>query len=196
MNACLTTPCIIRETSEGTTRVPLLDEMFQRREIQCTGEINRESVYSMILQLRYLQAQDPEKEITIYINSPGGSVADGLALIDTMAALRCPIRTVCMGTAASMAALIFVSGNERDIMPHARVMIHDPLTSGGVGGSALKLDAIAKDLMRTREITAQILSDYTGHSIEEVYEKTANDTYFSAKEAMEWGLADHIIHEI
>lgn len=196
MNACLTTPCIIKETSEGTTRIPILDEMFQRREIQCTGEINRESVYSMILQLRYLQAQDPEKEITIYINSPGGSVADGLALIDTMAALRCPIRTVCMGTAASMAALIFVSGNERDIMPHARVMIHDPLISGGVGGSALKLDAIARDLMRTREITAQILSDYTGHSIEEVYEKTANDTYFSAKEAMEWGLADHIIHEI
>lgn len=196
MNTYLTTPCIIRETSEGTTRIPILDEMFQRREIQCTGEINRESVYSMILQLRYLQAQDPEKEITIYINSPGGSVADGLALIDTMAALRCPIRTVCMGTAASMAALIFVSGNERDIMPHARVMIHDPLISGGVGGSALKLDAIAKDLMRTREITAQILSDYTGHSIEEVYEKTANDTYFSAKEAMEWGLADHIIHVI
>lgn len=196
MNAYLTTPCIIKETSEGTTRVPILDEMFQRREIQCTGEINRESVYSMILQLRYLQAQDPEKEITIYINSPGGSVADGLALIDTMAVLRCPIRTVCMGTAASMAALIFVSGNERDIMPHARVMIHDPLISGGVGGSALKLDAIAKDLMRTREITAQILSDYTGHSIEEVYEKTANDTYFSAKEAMEWGLADHIIHVI
>lgn len=196
MNAYLTTPCIIKETSEGTTRVPILDEMFQRREIQCTGEINRESVYSMILQLRYLQAQDPEKEITIYINSPGGSVADGLALIDTMAALRCPIRTVCMGTAASMAALIFVSGNERDIMPHARVMIHDPLISGGVGGSALKLDAIAKDLMRTREITAQILSDYTGHTLEEVYEKTANDTCFDAKEAMEWGLADHIIHEI
>lgn len=196
MNPYLTTPCIIRETCEGTVRIPIQDEMYQRREIQCNGEINKESVYSMILQLRYLQTQDPEKEITIYINSPGGSVADGLALIDTMAALHCPIRTVCMGTAASMAALIFASGNERDIMPHARVMIHDPLISGGVGGSALKLDAIAKDLMHTREVTAQILSDCTGHSIEEIYEKTATDTYFDAKEALEWGLADRIIHEI
>ena len=105
MNPYLTTPCIIRETCEGTVRIPIQDEMYQRREIQCNGEINKESVYSMILQLRYLQTQDPEKEITIYINSPGGSVADGLALIDTMAALHCPIRTVCMGTAASMAAL-------------------------------------------------------------------------------------------
>ena len=196
MNPYLTIPCIICETCEGTVRIPIQDEMYQRREIQCNGEINKESVYSMILQLRYLQTQDPEKEITIYINSPGGSVADGLALIDTMAALHCPIRTVCMGTAASMAALIFASGNERDIMPHARVMIHDPLISGGVGGSALKLDAIAKDLMHTREVTAQILSDCTGHSIEEIYEKTATDTYFDAKEALEWGLADRIIHEI
>ena len=177
-------------------RIPIQDEMYQCREIQCNGEINKESVYSMILQLRYLQTQDPEKEITIYINSPGGSVSDGLALIDAMAALRCPIRTVCMGTAASMAALIFACGNERDIMPHARVMMHDPLIPGGVGGSALKLDAIAKDLMHTREVTAQILADYTGHSIEEIYEMTATDTYFDAKEALEWGLADRIIHEI
>lgn len=196
MNTYVTTPCIIRETCEGTVRVPIQDEMYQRREIQCNGEINNESVYSMILQLRHLQAQDPEKEVTIYINSPGGSVSDGLALIDTMAALRCPIRTVYMGTAASMSALIFASGNEREIMPHARVMIHDPLISGGVGGSALKLDAIAKDLMRTREITAQILADCTGHSIEEIYEKMASDTYFDAKEALEWGIADRIIHEI
>ena len=196
MNPYLSTPCIIRETCEGTVRIPIQDEMYQCREIQCNGEINKESVYSMVLQLRYLQSQDDTKEITIYINSPGGSVSDGLALIDTMAALRCPIRTVCMGTAASMAALIFASGNSRDIMPHARVMIHDPLIPGGVGGSALKLDAIAKDLMRTREITAQILADCTGHTLEEVYTKTAQDTYFTAEEALEWGLADRIIHEI
>lgn len=189
-------PCIVRETSVGLEKLQLADAMFQRREIQCNGEINKEMVYSVILQLRYLQTQDPEKEITIYVNSPGGSVSDGLALIDVMAALRCPIRTVCMGTAASMAALIFASGNKRDMMPHARIMIHDPLISGGVGGSALTLDAIARDLMHTREVTAQILADCTGHTIAEVYEKTATDTYFDAKEALEWGLADRIIHEI
>ena len=195
MSNCYT-PCILRETSEGTVRIPIQDEMYQRREIQLTGDIDTESVNSAILQLRHLQSLDADKEITIYINSPGGSVSDGLALIDTMAALRCPIRTVCMGTAASMGALIFASGSSRDMLPHARVMIHDPLISGGVGGSALKLDAIAKDLMRTREVTAQILADCTGHTIEEIYEKTASDTYFSAQEALEWGLADRIIHEI
>ena len=195
MSNCYT-PCILRETSEGTVRIPIQDELYQRREIQLTGDIDTESVNGAILQLRHLHSLDDKAEITIYINSPGGSVSDGLALIDTMAALRCPIRTVCMGTAASMGALIFASGSSRDMLPHARVMIHDPLISGGVGGSALKVDALAKDLMRTREVTAQILADCTGHSIEEIYEKTAQDTYFDAKEALEWGLADRIIHEI
>lgn len=190
------TPCIVRETSEGTTRIPLADDMLQRREIQLTGDIDSTSVSSAILQLRYLQAQDSTKEITVYINSPGGSVPDGLALVDVMGALSCPIKTVCLGTATSMAALIFASGNERHITEHSRVMIHDPLLSGGVGGSALKVDALAKDLMYTREVTAKILSERTGRTIEEVYEKTKNDTYFSAEEALKWGLADRIIHEI
>ena len=123
-----------------------------------------------VLPLSYSSADDPNA-----IQKLEAIVSDELALIDTMAALRCPIRTVCMGTAASMAALIFASGNSRDIMPHARVMIHDPLIPGGVGGSALKLDAIAKALIRTREITAQILADCTGHTLEEVYTKTAQD---------------------
>lgn len=190
------TPCIVRETSEGTTRIPIADELLQRREIHLTGEITAESVNGTILQLRYLQTQDPDKEITIYINSPGGSVSDGLALIDVMGALRCPIRTVCMGMAASMAALIFASGHERQITEHSRIMIHDPRVSGGVGGDALHLYATAKDLMHTREVTAQILAGCTGHSIEEIYEKTETDTYFTAQEALEWGLADKIIHEI
>lgn len=189
------TPCIIRETSEGTTRIPIADEMLQHREIQLLGEIDTESVNGTILQLRYLQAQEPEKEITIYINSPGGSVPDGLALIDVMGALRCPIRTVCMGTAASMAALIFACGNDRHITGHSRVMIHDPRV-GRVGGDALHLYATAKDLMQTREVTARILADCTGHTLDEVYAKTEDDTYFTAQEALDWGLADKIIREI
>lgn len=190
------TPCIVRETSEGTTRIPIQDELYQRREIQLTGDIDAESVNSVILQLRYLQAQDPEREIVVYINSPGGSVPDGLALVDVMGALSCPIKTVCLGTAASMAALVFASGNERHITEHSRVMVHDPLLAGGVGGPALKVDALAKDLMYTREVTAKILSERTGHTVEEVYAKTAQDTYFDAQEALDWGLADRIIHEI
>ena len=189
-------PAVIERTSEGIQRCEIQDVMLQRREIDCVGEINRESVNAIILQLRYLQSLDNAKEITIFVNSPGGSIDDGLALIDVMAALRCPIRTVFVGLAASMGALLFASGDKRDILPHGRVMIHDPLIAGGVGGSALKLDAVARDLMKARETIAQILSDRTGHTIEEVYEKTAADTYFDAQEALEWGLADRIIHEI
>ena len=189
-------PAVIERTSEGIQRCEIQDVMLQRREIDCVGKIDRESVNAIILQLRYLQSLDNAKEITIFVNSPGGSIDDGLALIDVMAALRCPIRTVCVGLAASMGALLFASGDKRDILPHGRVMIHDPLIAGGVGGSALKLDAVARDLMKARATIAQILSDRTGHTVEEVYEKTANDTYFDAQEALEWGLADRIIHEI
>lgn len=189
-------PAVIERTSEGIQRYAIQDVMLQRREIDCVGEIDRGSVNALILQLRYLQSQDDTKEITLYINSPGGSIDDGLALIDAMAALRCPIRTVCMGLAASMGALILASGSSRDILPHGRVMIHDPLIAGGVGGSALKLDAVARNLMKARETIAQILSERTGHTLEEVYEKTSVDTYFDAQEAVAWGLADRIIHEI
>lgn len=189
-------PHIIKETSEGLNRIPVQDLLFQNREIQCVGEITPVSVESMILQLRYLQQEDAEKEITMYINSPGGEVDSGLALYDVMRAIRCPIRTVCTGTAASMAAILFLSGNQRDMLPHSKVMIHDPLIPGGVGGSALKLDSIAKNIMQTRQTIAEIIADNTGKSLDEVLAKTASDSYFDAKEAVEWGLADRIIYEL
>lgn len=196
MNLCLMTPHIIKESSEGTTYCPIQDELFNsRRSIEVIGEINCESVYSLILQLRYLHSADPEKEITMYINSPGGSVSDGLALYDVMAGISCPIRTVCVGMAASMGSLLFAAGNKRDMLPHATVMIHDPLTTG-ISGSALSVDQASRRLMETREITASILADHTGHTIEEVYEKTRQDSYFNAQEAVDWNLADRIIHGI
>ena len=132
----------------------------------------------------------------MFINSPGGSVASGLALYDVMQAVRCPVRTVCTGIAASMAALLFVSGSSRDMLPHARVMIHDPLIPGSIGGPALKIDALAKDLMQARKTTAAIIAAHTGKSLDEVYAKTATDSYFNAAEAVAWGLADRIIHEL
>jgi ATP-dependent Clp protease protease subunit len=196
MNLFLMTPNIIKESSEGTTYCPIQDELFNsRRSIEVVGEITRETVYSLILQLRYLHSADPEKEITMYINSPGGSVIDGLALYDVMKGISCPIRTVCVGMAASMGSLLFAAGNERDILPHAKVMIHDPLTTG-ISGSALSVEEAGKRLMETREITASILAGHTGHTIEEVYEKTKKDSYFNAQEAVDWHLADRIITEI
>ncbi len=189
-------PSLIRETSEGFSRCAIQDEMFQRREIECVGEITEESVYSLILQLRYLASENPDAAITMFINSPGGSVTSGLALYDVMQAIRCPVRTVCTGIAASMAALLFISGSSREMLPHARVMVHDPLIPGGIGGTALKIDALAKDLMQVRETTAAIIAAHTGRSLDEVYAKTATDSYFNAGEAVAWGLADRIIHEL
>ena len=189
-------PNIIRETSEGLNQIPIQDILFQRREVECIGEITEDSVAALILQLRYLHREAPEQEITMYINSPGGEVSSGLALYDVMKAIQCPIRTVCVGTAASMAAILFLSGDKRDMLAHSKVMIHDPLIPGGIGGSALKVDAVARNLMQTRQTIANIISRHTGKSLEDVLAKTASDSYFDAEQAVKWGLADRIIHEL
>lgn len=196
MNPYFITPNIIKETSNGTTYCPIQDELFtKRRCVEVVGEITRESVYSLILQLRCLHYADPGKEIAMYINSPGGSVTDGLALYDVMEAVKCPIRTVCVGMAASMGALLFAAGDEREMLPHAEIMIHDPLTTG-ISGSALSIEEAGRRLMGVRQTMAEIFSAHTGHTVEEVYEKTRQDSWFSAQEAVAWELADRIIHEI
>lgn len=187
------TPNIIKETCEGTACIPLRDALFRRREIYCTGEIDAETANGIIVQLHFLALEDPEKEITLYINSPGGEVSSGLAVYDAMQAVSCPVKTVCIGMAASMAALLFAAGARREMLPHGRVLIHDPLIPGNLAGSALKIDSVAKDLMQTRETVGRILAEHTGHSLDEVLEKTATDCYFSAPEAVAWGLADCII---
>ena len=188
-------PNIIRETSEGLNQIPIQDILFQRREVECIGEITEDSVAALIIQLRYLHREAPEQEITMYINSPGGEVSSGLALYDVMKAIQCPIRTVCVGTAASMAAILFLSGDKRDMLAHSKVMIHDPLIPGGICDSALKVDAVARNLMQTRQTIADIISRHTGKSLEDVLAKTASDSYFGAEQAVKWGLADRIIHE-
>lgn len=183
---------IIKESSRGYDLIPIQDEMLSHREVELVGEVNADSVNALVRELRYLQRQDPEAPITLYINSPGGSVDSGMALYDVMRAISCPVRTVCVGLAASMAALLFISGAERNMLPHSRIMIHDPLITQ-TGGSALKLKAISDDLMETRRITAKVIADHSGKSMEEILVKTSTDSYFRAEEAVEFGLADNII---
>ena len=183
---------IIKESSRGYDLIPIRDEMLSHREVELTGEVDADSVNALIRELRYLQRQDPEGEITMYINSPGGGVDSGLALYDVMQAVSCPIRTVCVGLAASMAALLFISGSRRDMLPHSRLMIHDPLIVQ-TGGSALRLKAVSDDLMETRQITARVIAEHSGRSLEEILEKTAADSFFRAEEAVAFGLADNII---
>ncbi len=196
MSKIVNSPNIIRETSSGTTYYSIQDDMLMHREIECIGDITADTVNSMIRQIRYLARQDSAAEITIYINSPGGEVSSGLALYDVMKAVSCPIRTVCIGSAASMGAVLFAAGDKRDILPHGTVMIHDPLLLSGPAGSALKIKAVSDDLMRVREIVGQVLADLTGKSLEEIFEKTVQDTTFTAEEAVSFGLADRVITEI
>ena len=118
---------IIKESTYGYHLIPIQDEMLSHREVELVGKVTPETVNALVRQLRYLQRQDPEGPITLYINSPGGSVDSGMALYDVMQAVSCPIRTICVGLAASMAALLFISGGQRDMLPHSRLMIHDPL---------------------------------------------------------------------
>ncbi len=189
------TPQILKETSSGHYSVRIEDEMFRNREIQCTGTIDEAMCNSVSMQLRYLNSVSPDKEIKIFINSPGGEVASGMALYDVMKSISCPIRTICLGTAASMAAVLFISGDEREMLPHSHIMIHDPLISR-FGGSALQVKSMSDNLMQTREIIGNILAKHTGRSLEEIFEATSKDTCFNAKEAVQYGIADRIITTI
>ena len=189
-------PAIIRETSEGTARIPIADMMFQRREVWLTGEITSEVADAVISQILHLDAEDPDAEITMYIDSPGGSVTAGLSIYDVMQAVSADIHTVCVGTAASMAAVLFAAGDRREILRHGEVMIHDPLVSGGISGSALTVQDKSNRLMAKRKVLSGILAEHTGKSVKQIYKVTAKDTYFGAEEAVAFGLADSIVEKM
>lgn len=189
-------PAIIQETSEGTARIPIADMMFQRREVWLTGEINSEVADAVISQILHLDAEDPDAEITLYIDSPGGSVTAGLSIYDVMQAVSADIHTVCVGTAASMAAVLFASGDRREILRHGEVMVHDPLVSGGISGSALAVQDKSDRLMAKRKVLSGILAQHTGKNIKQIYKVTAKDTYFGAEEAVAFGLADAVIEKM
>ena len=186
-------PYVIEQSSRGERSFDIYSRLLEDRIVMLNEEVNSASASVVVAQLLYLESKDPTKDISLYINSPGGEVQSGLALYDVMQAVSCPIHTVCLGMAASMAALLFIAGDQREMLPHSRVMIHDPLIGGGIGGSALSVKARADDLMRIRDITAQVISQHTGMNIEEVFELTAKDTYFEAEEAIANGMADRII---
>ena len=189
-------PTIIRETSEGMARLPIADIMLQRREIWLTGEITSELADAIIAQILHLDAEAPGEEITLYIDSPGGSVTAGLAIYDVMQAVSAQIRTVCIGTAASMAAVLFAAGDRREILMHGEVMIHDPLVSGGISGSALAVQDKSDRLMAKRKVLCGILAQHAGKTIKQIYKVTAKDSWYGAEEAVAFGLADTVIEKL
>lgn len=186
---------ILKETVRGTDCIKIEDELLSRREIFLTEEVNAETSNELIKQLMYLERQDSGKEINLYINSPGGEVISGLAVYDLISLMKSPVRTVCTGTAASMAAILFLAGEKREMLPHTRLMIHDPSFSGGsIGGKkSHELRHELEKLDEVREALAKIIAEKTGRPLEEIYDVTSDDTFYSAEEAITFGLATGIM---
>lgn len=186
---------VLLESSRGLQLVPMEDELLRNRKIFLNGEVNAVSCGEIIKQLIYLENEDNSKEITFYINSPGGTVSDGLALYDTIMLMKSPIRTVCTGLCASMGAILFLAGKKREMMRHGKIMIHDPSYGrrdmGGMKPHEIQTEL--DDLNRVREATAALIAERTGRDIEEIYKVTADDTYYSPDEAVKFGLATGII---
>lgn len=186
---------ILKETVRGIDCIRLEDEFLKDREIFLTEEVNAQTSNELIKQLMYLERQDSESEVTIYINSPGGEVISGLAVYDYIGMMKAPVRTVCIGTAASMGAILFLAGAKRQMLPHTRLMIHDPSYShNDIGGrKSHEIQHELDKLNETREALARIISEKTSRSIDEIYKVTADDTFYSAQEAIDFGLATEIL---
>lgn len=189
----LTIPTTIKSTPLGDRAFDLYSRLLDDNIIMLDGEVTDESASLCIAQLLYLSAKDDAKDINMYINSPGGSVSAGLAIIDTMNLIPNDVNTIATGLAASMGAMILLSGakGKRNALPHAEVMIHQPL--GGAQGQATDIAIRANHILRTRETLYSMMSDATGKDIDEIAEACERDNFLTAEEARDFGLIDHII---
>ena len=186
-------PYVIEQTSKGERSYDIYSRLLKDRIIFLGDEVNDDTASIVVAQLLFLEAEDPEKDIHLYINSPGGSVTAGMAIYDTMHYIKSDVSTVCIGMAASMGAFILAGGakGKRYILPNAEVMIHQP--SGGAKGQATEIEIAAKNIIRTKEKLNRILAENTGKSYEQMCIDTDRDNWMSAKEAVEYGLVDSVI---
>ncbi|MDD6042320.1 MAG: ATP-dependent Clp endopeptidase proteolytic subunit ClpP [Eubacteriaceae bacterium] len=186
-------PYVIEQTGKGERSYDIYSRLLKDRIIMLSGEINDDIASLVVAQLLFLEAEDPEKDICVYINSPGGSVTAGMAIYDTMQYIRCDVSTICVGLAASMGAFLLSSGakGKRYALPNAEVMIHQPL--GGAKGQASDIMIHAEWIIKTREKLNRILSDNTGQDIETIERDTDRDNFMSSEEALKYGLIDKVI---
>lgn len=187
------TPIVIERTSSGERSYDIYSRLLQDRIILLSGEINDDTANSVVAQLLFLASQDSEKDISLYINSPGGSVTSGMAIFDTMNFIKPDVSTICVGMAASMGAFLLAAGakGKRYSLPNSEVLIHQPL--GGAQGQATEIQIAAEHILKIREKMNSILALNTGKSVEQIKLDTERDRYLSAIEAKEYGLIDEII---
>lgn len=188
---------VIKESVRGTELIPVEDMLFCQNKIFLVEEVNVETTNRLMKQLMYLENSGSTDEITLYINSPGGDVVSGLALYDYIKIMQRTVNTVCTGTAASMGAILFLAGEKRSMLPHTRLMIHDPSFGNGdfSGQKPHEIQRHLDKLNESRSTLAQIISEKTGKTLEEIYTVTADDTYYNVEEAIAFGLATDIYTE-
>lgn len=188
-------PYVVEQTSRGERSYDIYSRLLNDRIIMLSDEINDTTASLVVAQLLYLEGQDPEKDIDIYINSPGGSVTAGMAIYDTIQYIKCDVSTICMGMAASMGAFLLSSGTKgkRLALPNSEIMIHQPLISGGLSGQCTDIKIRSDHLVRTREKLNAILAENTGKPIEQIAIDTERDNFMTAEEALEYGLIDKVI---
>lgn len=186
-------PTVIEQTNRGERAYDIFSRLLNDRIIVLSDEVNDATASLVVAQLLFLEGQDAEKDISLYINSPGGSVSAGFAIYDTMQYIKCDVSTICMGMAASMGAFLLSSGakGKRYALPNSQIMIHQPL--GGAQGQATEIEIVATQILRIRENLNNILAENTGRSLEEIKRDTDRDNYMTAQEAMEYGLIDKVI---
>ena len=186
-------PTVIEQTHRGERGWDIFSRLLKDRIVFLGGPINDDIANIVIAQMLFLESEDPDRDVMLYINSPGGVVTSGLAIYDTMQYVKCDVATICIGQAASMGALLLASGaaGKRCALPHARIMIHQPL--GGFSGQASDIDIQAREILKTRERLNVILSRHTGRDIELVSKDTDRDHYLGATDAKEYGIIDEVL---
>lgn len=188
-------PMVVEQTSRGERAYDIYSRLLKERLIFLVGPVEDNVANLIIAQLLYLESENPDKDINLYINSPGGSVTSGLAIYDTMQFIKPNVSTMCVGQAASMGALLLAGGEKekRYCLPHSRVMIHQPI--GGFQGQASDIDIHAREILQARERLNKILSDHTGQSLDTIKNDTERDNFMSANEAKDYGLIDKVLDE-
>ena len=188
-------PSVVEETHRGERGWDIFSRLLKDRIVFLGTPVNDQVSNSIIAQLLYLESEDPDKDISLYINSPGGSVTAGLAIYDTMRYIGPEVSTICMGQAASMGALLLTAGQagKRFALPHSRILIHQPMLRGGMGGQASDIEIQAQEILRLRERLNKIFVEHTGQPLERIKEDTDRDNYMSAIDAKEYGLIDTVI---
>lgn len=186
-------PYVVEKTGNGERSYDIFSRLLKDRIVFIDGEINDTMADLIVAQILFLESENPDKDISIYINSPGGSVTAGLAIYDTMKYVKCDIQTICMGQAASMAAILLAGGTKgkRYALPSSRIMIHQP--RGGVEGQESDINILAKEIIRLKKLSIEYLSNDTGKSIEKIAEDIERDFFMSAQEGKEYGIVDHVM---